>query len=254
MIKTPRIPLLLIAFVFFILDTHAQNAGGQMLGSDHKVMIIPFNMNNYFSDADMDIAKANKKQQQEISNLFRYGLNYNVNARVITAYDTYSILTDTTIQSAKDLKMIYQAISYQYDTPMDIITPDTAKLEKKKLFGLDKLMNNGDDDKNLQEDQAQVKELKEEKYMNALVTADMTATLAPVSHRFPIESAELLMQATGAQFQRGGEQAYYHIGGDYIRIPEQNSFFEPINFYRTALHELTHNAKRLFMPRRTLAA
>jgi len=70
--------------------------------------------------------------------------------------------------------------------------------------------------------------------------ADLTATLAPVSHRFPIESAELLIQATGAQFQRGGEQAYYHTGGDYIRVPEQDSFFEPINFYRTALHELTH--------------
>ena len=27
---------------------------------------------------------------------------------------------------------------------------------------------------------------------------------------------------------------------DFIRIPEQSSFFEPINFYRTALHELTH--------------
>jgi antirestriction protein ArdC len=70
--------------------------------------------------------------------------------------------------------------------------------------------------------------------------ADMTATLAPVSHRFPIESAELLIQTTGAQFQRGGEQAYYHTGGDYIRVPEQDSFYEPINFYRTALHELTH--------------
>jgi antirestriction protein ArdC len=70
--------------------------------------------------------------------------------------------------------------------------------------------------------------------------AEMTATPAPVSHRFPIESAELLIQASGAVFQRGGEQAYYHTGGDYIRVPEQDSFFEPINFYRTALHELTH--------------
>jgi antirestriction protein ArdC len=70
--------------------------------------------------------------------------------------------------------------------------------------------------------------------------AEMTATPAPVSHRFPIESAEFLIQASGAVFQRGGEQAYYHTGGDYIRVPEQDSFFEPINFYRTALHELTH--------------
>ena len=70
--------------------------------------------------------------------------------------------------------------------------------------------------------------------------ADYDGELAPVSHRFPIASAELLIQASGAEFQRGGEQAYYHTGGDYIRVPEQDSFFEPINFYRTALHELTH--------------
>jgi antirestriction protein ArdC len=70
--------------------------------------------------------------------------------------------------------------------------------------------------------------------------ADMTATLAPTSHRFPIESAEALIQASGAVFQRGGEQAYYHIGSDTVRVPEQESFYEPINFYRTALHELTH--------------
>ena len=61
----------------------------------------------------------------------------------------------------------------------------------------------------------------------------MTATLAPVSHCFPIQSAEQVIEASGAVFQRGGEQAFYHTGGDYIRVPEQDSFYEPINFYRT---------------------
>jgi antirestriction protein ArdC len=69
---------------------------------------------------------------------------------------------------------------------------------------------------------------------------ELTSQLAPVSHAFPIESAEALITASAADFQRGGEQAFYHHGDDYIRVPEQESFFEPINFYRTVLHELTH--------------
>jgi antirestriction protein ArdC len=69
---------------------------------------------------------------------------------------------------------------------------------------------------------------------------ELTGQLAPVSHALPIESAEALITASAAVFQRGGEQAFYHHGDDYIRVPEQESFFESINFYRTVLHELTH--------------
>ena len=70
--------------------------------------------------------------------------------------------------------------------------------------------------------------------------AELTAQLPPVSHRLPVPAAEALITASGAVFQRGGEQAFYHHGDDYIRVPQQESFFEPINFYRTALHELSH--------------
>lgn len=61
-----------------------------------------------------------------------------------------------------------------------------------------------------------------------------------VSQRLPIQAAEALIAATGAMFERGGSHAFYQPGTDTIRVPEQTSFFEPINFYRTALHELTH--------------
>ncbi|HEY5239313.1 MAG TPA: zincin-like metallopeptidase domain-containing protein [Rhizomicrobium sp.] len=70
--------------------------------------------------------------------------------------------------------------------------------------------------------------------------ADVTRAPAPVSHVLPVEAADGLIAATGAIVHRGGEQAFYHPGDDYIRIPEQTSFFEPIDFFRTALHELTH--------------
>ena len=70
--------------------------------------------------------------------------------------------------------------------------------------------------------------------------ADLFAPVKPVSDIDPLPVAEALLIASGAKIQRGGEQAFYHTGDDFIRIPEQNSFFAPINFYRTALHELTH--------------
>ena len=69
---------------------------------------------------------------------------------------------------------------------------------------------------------------------------DYTVQPKPVSQRLPIPAAEALIAATGAQFQRDDTKAYYHTGNDSIHTPSQESFFEPINFYRTALHELTH--------------
>lgn len=69
---------------------------------------------------------------------------------------------------------------------------------------------------------------------------DLFAPVAPVSAVDPVPVAEALLVASGAVIQRGGEHAFYQPGGDFIRIPEQSSFFAPINFYRTALHELTH--------------
>ena len=69
---------------------------------------------------------------------------------------------------------------------------------------------------------------------------DYSAAQKPVSHLLPIPAAEALIVATGAAFVREGTHAYYHVGSDSIRVPPQESFFEPVNFYRTALHELTH--------------
>jgi antirestriction protein ArdC len=61
-----------------------------------------------------------------------------------------------------------------------------------------------------------------------------------VSEKLPIPAAEALIAASGAQFVRSGERAFYHLASDSIHVPPQESFFEPINFYRTALHEMTH--------------
>jgi len=62
----------------------------------------------------------------------------------------------------------------------------------------------------------------------------------PVSQALAVPAAEALIAASGAKVERGGAHAYYHTSTDSIHVPPQESFFEPINFYRTMLHELSH--------------
>jgi antirestriction protein ArdC len=54
------------------------------------------------------------------------------------------------------------------------------------------------------------------------------------------ESAEALIAATGADFRIGGARAFYDVSGDYVQVPPQSAFAHPIDYYRTALHELSH--------------
>ena len=52
--------------------------------------------------------------------------------------------------------------------------------------------------------------------------------------------AEALIAATGADFRIGGASAYYNTADDFVRVPPPAAYFEPINWHRTAFHELGH--------------
>lgn len=52
--------------------------------------------------------------------------------------------------------------------------------------------------------------------------------------------AEALIAATGADFRIGGARAYYDMTGDFVQVPPPAAYFEPINWHRTAFHELSH--------------
>jgi antirestriction protein ArdC len=55
-----------------------------------------------------------------------------------------------------------------------------------------------------------------------------------------IAEADALIAATGARFNIGGGEAFYSPSHDFVQVPPQAAFAEPINWYRTALHELGH--------------
>jgi antirestriction protein ArdC len=55
-----------------------------------------------------------------------------------------------------------------------------------------------------------------------------------------IPHVEAVIAATGADIRIGGGMAFYVPSQDFIQVPPQEAYFEPINWYRTKLHELTH--------------
>ncbi|WP_188773217.1 ArdC family protein, partial [Novosphingobium endophyticum] len=55
-----------------------------------------------------------------------------------------------------------------------------------------------------------------------------------------IAEADRVIAATGADFRIGGGEAYYSPSQDYVQVPPQAAFHEPVNWFRTALHELGH--------------
>ncbi|MCC0054425.1 MAG: DUF1738 domain-containing protein [Rhodobiaceae bacterium] len=51
---------------------------------------------------------------------------------------------------------------------------------------------------------------------------------------------EELIAATGIDFRIGGNRAFYVPALDYVQVPPPQAYFEPINWHRTALHEMGH--------------
>jgi antirestriction protein ArdC len=70
---------------------------------------------------------------------------------------------------------------------------------------------------------------------------DAIAIAAPPAPPGLIEpTVEALIAATGIDFRIGGSRAYYDHGNDHVQVPPPQAYFEPINWHRTALHELGH--------------
>lgn len=53
-------------------------------------------------------------------------------------------------------------------------------------------------------------------------------------------NVDRLIKASGIDFRIGGAKAYYNPVHDYVQVPPPQLFFEPVNWHRTALHEMSH--------------
>jgi antirestriction protein ArdC len=70
---------------------------------------------------------------------------------------------------------------------------------------------------------------------------DTIAIVAPPPPPGLIEPrVDALIRATGIDFRIAGDRAFYVPALDYVQVPPPQAYFEPINWHRTALHELGH--------------
>ena len=69
---------------------------------------------------------------------------------------------------------------------------------------------------------------------------DLVTLPAPLPEGLILPEAEALIAATGADFRIGGDCAFYRPSHDYVQVPRPDAYFEPINWHRTALHEMGH--------------
>jgi antirestriction protein ArdC len=62
----------------------------------------------------------------------------------------------------------------------------------------------------------------------------------PIPVGLILPQAAKLIAATGADFRIGGAMAFYSPAHDVVHVPRPDDFHEPVNWHRTALHELGH--------------
>lgn len=63
---------------------------------------------------------------------------------------------------------------------------------------------------------------------------------APIADGLIEPTVQALIAASGADLRLGGGEAYYAPSSDFVQLPRPEAFFHPIDWHRTALHELGH--------------
>ncbi|MFZ2100095.1 MAG: zincin-like metallopeptidase domain-containing protein [Oricola sp.] len=69
---------------------------------------------------------------------------------------------------------------------------------------------------------------------------DVATAALPVPEGLIEPAVEALIEGTGIDFRIGGNRAFYVPAHDYVQVPPPQAYFEPINWHRTALHEIGH--------------
>ncbi|WP_372089404.1 zincin-like metallopeptidase domain-containing protein [Tistrella mobilis] len=82
---------------------------------------------------------------------------------------------------------------------------------------------------------------------------DVATAAPPVPTGLIEPRVEALIEATGIDFRIGGDRAFYVPAHDYVQVPPPQAYFEPINWHRTALHELGHASGALHRLNRDLS-
>jgi antirestriction protein ArdC len=62
----------------------------------------------------------------------------------------------------------------------------------------------------------------------------------PADMSLVLPRVDELIRASGVDFRIGGDAAFYLPAEDFVQVPRPEQYYEPVNWHRTALHELSH--------------
>lgn len=141
-----------------------------------SIMIIPFDPDMYFSDSDQELARYNQVSIPEVRAMFRYGLNTNLNAHILAAYETRPLLSDTIEDALDDLNAIYRSLRYRKEKPMGSMfaqqekEEDIALVQEERRGGLGRILNRNNGDRDAQRaNRYEERERENRRYMNVVV-------------------------------------------------------------------------------------
>lgn len=104
--------ILKLVFVFLLLQQVAMAQTDTAQKSTKKILVVPYPSMMYFSDADQDLARYSKMDEQRVRAQLRGKLESNIYHQLLAAFDAVSLMNATSLNGEQDLKYIYAASRY----------------------------------------------------------------------------------------------------------------------------------------------
>ena len=97
-----------------------------------SILLVPFQLEFYLSDAERDIMAQTKRSPEEYRDYFRKTLDLKIQAELEVLGPCVSLLQDTTLQGRNLLEMFYGKAGYSYADPVGGRTLSKSEIKKQK--------------------------------------------------------------------------------------------------------------------------
>ena len=119
----------IVIVVLFFLQ---MGASAQDSIKNTSILLVPFQLEFYLSDAERDIMAQTNRSPDEYRNYFRKTLDLKIQAELEVLGPCVSLLQDTTIRGRNILEMFYGKAGYSYADPVGGRTLSKSEIKKQK--------------------------------------------------------------------------------------------------------------------------
>jgi hypothetical protein len=119
--------IVIVVLFFLQMDASAQDSI-----KNTSILLVPFQLEFYLSDAERDIMAQTKRSPEEYRDYFRKTLDLKIQAELEVLGPCVSLLQDTTLQGRNLLEMFYGKAGYSYADPVGGRTLSKSEIKKQK--------------------------------------------------------------------------------------------------------------------------